>query len=1682
MTVVWSLAIILLYSISAFMKSLTPLQKFGIQILTPVLVWVCLTISTRGQVPVLIEPGMIEKIKNNTFPDLGQHNYNKTYNLGATGLRGWIYINGSDAGYDGTMTDKSREILISTVGANTPAAGIMQVDDVILGANSTNSGDVPNFDKDCRKEFGKALGAAEITGTLRVKRWRAGNEAYVNIPIEPMGTYTSTAPYNCPKSEKILKGARDYMVGRLLADPEFLTSSRSYANSINALALLAGVVPGSADYTQVKESLRDYALSLTPPDLALLECDAWEWGYACIFLNEYYLRIMEDRNSDPDFYSSSLVAQILARANGYTIALSRAQGQYGTFGHGGSELRIGGGLNGPIPSYGTIHAAGIPANIGIVLGKKVMELNGGQASAEVGPAVERATKFFAFYVDKGSIPYGEEGPWIEHGHCSNGKDQMAAVLFSLHPSKPAEAKYFSRMSVSSYRGVEYGHTGQGFSHLWAALGANTGGNFAMAKFMEKVRWLYDLKRRTDGSFVYEGQEQYGAGETVGQTYLGATSDNDGESYSDLNPTAFYLLAYSVPLKRIYLTGKNSTHSLSDETAVEAIAAANIRETCKTFTIDQLITALADYDPIVRQDVAIHLAGRPLSTADVTRLINAITGSTPTNDPRLRMGACQVLGIRRTRAALPALKERLSDTNGWVRAQAARALKEFGSDAETQLAGMLNAFIANSVDSETIDWVDPVHVSNIFLADTIFGGDGVSASALDAFDKNLTFTALEKGLREPSNVGRSMLQNFVAKLSLDEVKRLAPALVRAGKQPAPGNRMNPGEIRDVITKLFSKYKIEEGIPLTLMLKEQHWHGNDMSPFTLLQSYGSAAKEALPTLRKWEAHLPEFYRDPSIRGIIDEETGIERYGAIERSIRATINVIENSTAPQVTVNFKTLVASAAPPIYGLTTVNTSLRAEMSDLDGGTGHVSWRKLTGPGPVVFNPTKRSASEYTNASFSVPGTYVLRATAVDSSILDPLIWVTKTLGYYDFKTYEENLGAVTKDITVTIASAPELPGIPVSNGLVLRMDASQISGVSEEVQLNQWSDMSGDGNHAFRQNGSSAGFPKYITNGINGLPAIRFNSGSNDKGDSLKFTRIPTIRTVFWVLKENPGLTKGHFLLGDSETYHFHRGATPNSPLWDGTYTSPQIRNGTTKLMGNVINGTTTSLPSGSFQLVSLVTTGNVSADQICQDRIYNGSWQGDIAEILIYDRPLNGDEETKVGTYLSDKYGLTTTYKALPVSNGLVLRMDASQIGRTADGAQLNTWNDTSGAGNHAVRQLDSSNGFPKWVASGVNGLPVVRFDSSNRVAGDYFKFNRITDIRTVFWVLKEKAGLTNASFLLGDDTNYDFHRGSNNGPLWNPTYAAAEILGGVTKLMGNTINGSSTPFPSGSFQLVSLVTTGNVRANQICQDRLSHGSWQGDIAEILIYNRVLSATEQAMVGSYLTKKYQLSTNYPATISTIPAAVAAVADTTGKIRVTWNAVPGAIGYQVSSRNTQTGIEQTITSVTSPCEVTGLTTGVVYEFKVSSLYPSNVRSVYSSSVSATPGSALGYAAWAGNSLQGLTPGSNDKPMDDPDRDGVCNLMEFVLGGPPMTSSQTILPVLRKDGENWFFEYTRSDLSQATTTQVVEFSSDLTQWGQISIPADTRLSDGVVITARQVRVNIPTVGGNHKFVRLKVSQ
>ena len=769
-----------------------------------------------------------------------------TYNLGATGLRGWIYT--KPANYldslQGRTTAASRQILVTHVGAKSPADGVVNVDDVILGVGGRP------FSEDARKSFAGAIQLAEQTGSLKMTIWRAGKTQDVELKMRVLGAYSATAPYACSKSKLIFEDACKVLAAEPLKD--------GIMGSISALALLS---TGNAEYLP---KVAEFAHKMGPTSLKLELKDGmvvWDWGYRNLFLSEYFL-LTGDK-------------EVLHAINEYTLTLAKGQSLYGTFGHGLSRLTPEGKLHGSIPPYGPVNEAGLIGNLAIVMGKKC-----GVADPEVDAAIARAAGFFGYFVDKGSIPYGEHEPWPYHEN--NGKVSMSAVLFALQGNKVKEAQFFAKMATAGYRSRECGHTGQGFSYLWSALGANVGGPAAAAAFVHEASWHLDLVRRCDGSFTYDGGEQYGAGKTDDDTYYGKSG------YYGLSPTATYVLTYALPLKKLCITGKEAkpANSLSAAEVTSAIASGRFDTARTKMTPKELVAAFGDWSPIVRGWAADELAERPEAKAMVPELIALADGK----DAHVIQGACEALGEIKSVEALPVLVRQLSHTDRWVRFKAAQAIKKMGGAAKPAIPEILGALVQTTEPLLPVNWADPIQLTHGQLAATLF--EGPLADAVQAADPKLLYPAIQAISRNADGMARAKLRSFFdRRLKLEDVVALAPDIFAAVKTPSPADTMFSNEIRMGGFKALTKYNFKEGVEVGVeFAKTQGGHGSENRTGEIMKEivkYGTAARGAIPGLRE----LIVSFNEQCARGEYPKgELNNRRVGAVEDAIKA----IETATS--------------------------------------------------------------------------------------------------------------------------------------------------------------------------------------------------------------------------------------------------------------------------------------------------------------------------------------------------------------------------------------------------------------------------------------------------------------------------------------------------------------------------------------------------------------------------------------------------------------------------------------------------------------------------------------------------------------------------------------------------------------------------------------------------------------------
>lgn len=775
-----------------------------------------------------------------------------TYNLGATGLRGWIYTkaaNNLDAA-QGRTTTASRQILVTHVGADSPADGVVKVNDVILGVEGKP------FTDDARKSIALAIQEAETetkSGVLKLLVSRGGQAQELALKLAVLGTYSDTAPWDCPKSKRIFEKACEVL------DKEELTGG--WTGAVQGLALLS---TGNKAYLP---KLKELALKLSKPEVDPNKKpvgpnwgDTWDLGYRQIFLCEYFMV-----TRDPE---------ILPTIKNNALSMARGQGAYGTFGHGYASLTKAGKYNGSVPPYGPVNSAGLPANLSLVLSKKC-----GVSYPELDQAIVRAAGFFGYYTDKGSIPYGEHAPWPYHEN--NGKNSTTALMFAAMGNKPKETEFFARMAVAGYASREYAHTGQGFSYLWSALGANVGGPEAAAAFFRKSSWHFDLVRRSDGSFTYDGAEQYGAGKTDDDTYYGKSS------YNGLSPSATYVLTYAMPLRKLVITGRDANQSgwLDRKQAAATAAAGSFDLDRREMTPEELVEAFDNWSPIVRSWAAEELAKRPESRTMIPSLIKLAEST----DAHRIQGACETLGLLNTPAALPVLVKQLSHQDRWVRYKAAAAIKKMGATAKPALEDILKALASTAEPSWPIRWEDPVQIAHGELASAVFNGP--FKNDLNQVDFKLRYPAIQAVSKNPDGMARATLQDFFENnLSQEDVIALAPVILAAVENPSPADTMFNNAIRMAGLKALTKYHFKEGIAAGVGLaKTQGGHGSENRTSEIMKMiviYGAAAKPQIPALKEL---IAGFNADVERREFPGGELNNRRVNAVEDAIKT----IESAT---------------------------------------------------------------------------------------------------------------------------------------------------------------------------------------------------------------------------------------------------------------------------------------------------------------------------------------------------------------------------------------------------------------------------------------------------------------------------------------------------------------------------------------------------------------------------------------------------------------------------------------------------------------------------------------------------------------------------------------------------------------------------------------------------------------------
>jgi hypothetical protein len=289
-------------------------------------------------------------------------------------------------------------------------------------------------------------------------------------------------------------------------------------------------------------------------------------------------------------------------------------------------------------------------------------------------------------------------------------------------------------------------------------------------------------------------------------------------------------------------------------------------------------------------------------------------------------------------------------------------------------------------------------------------------------------------------------------------------------------------------------------------------------------------------------------------------------------------------------------------------------------------------------------------------------------------------------------------------------------------------------------------------------------------------------------------------------------------------------------------------------VNGTSTS-----------TTVIDSAAGDYCLSNGPSGSLRfgGQIAEVMIFNRAINQNDITSITSYLNDKWGIVDTPP--PVTAGLQLRLAANTI-NTSDSTQVvsqngntyvSTWRDSSGNGYNATQTTTSRQ--PLYLTDALYGQPAIEFNGSS----DYMTTTlpQIAGNKSIFVVERRVDSQLRTEIASSAATSGLF--------LANYPGLNVETEGRLNVAQDLQTQGYLNGFILKSYILNSGTGTLSVNDTSVSAPVTDAASgtytisgskyfFAGPIAEVLIYNRALSSTEQQLTEDYLSQKYGLWENW--------------------------------------------------------------------------------------------------------------------------------------------------------------------------------------------------------------------------------
>jgi len=394
-------------------------------------------------------------------------------------------------------------LFVHFVDQGSPADGKVLFGDYIYGVNGEEFG--VNAD-DKYRQFAAAITQAETKeagGKLVLNIRRKGQDVSVELKLDMIGSFSSTTPYNCQKSEKIVDLAEKWIAQRHrpASGPAGNTGGPFHGDLFFLMA------SGKPEYQGlVRRAVYSMMTQINPANYN--NGINFKMGYDVLFLGEYYhwtgdANVLPYLKAMADCIARNQIQPPGADPKKYAVATTDEQ-------VGGFRTKFVPGIG--RTDYGLMAAAGMPCVMGLELAN------------EAGVDIDRqALKWGVDHFYKGRAEYG----YVEYQYSNlqisapkpfgpedeakgmmqnmNGKLGTAASLFCMIDGYDKATKICSHYCAYSFNRTRIGHGGMYFNNFWAPIGASLAGEKDFQHFMKGQTWWRELYRRQDGSFTQDGR-------------------------------------------------------------------------------------------------------------------------------------------------------------------------------------------------------------------------------------------------------------------------------------------------------------------------------------------------------------------------------------------------------------------------------------------------------------------------------------------------------------------------------------------------------------------------------------------------------------------------------------------------------------------------------------------------------------------------------------------------------------------------------------------------------------------------------------------------------------------------------------------------------------------------------------------------------------------------------------------------------------------------------------------------------------------------------------------------------------------------------------------------------------------------------------------------------------------------